>query len=240
VELRTYARIIRRRIWLIVALPLLVLLIALLTQKPTPTTFHASMRLAVGVPPLPVEKGMNFDPRLTSGQASEFLADDFTEVVRGSAFAKAVSKRLPAEISIPPGAIVGATSAEKHHRILYLDISWPDQEQLLAISQAVIQTMREDGGTYLAQLGAADAEVTLLDGPNIAPVGPSLRRRLDIPLRVMLALIAAVALVFFLEYLDDTVRTTADAEALGIPILGEIPGQRSHLPRTRSSTSLRS
>ncbi len=228
-ELRAYARIIRRRIWLIVALPLLVLLIALVTQRPTPTTFHASMRLAVGVHPLPAEPGLNFDPRLTSGQASEFLADDFTEVVRGSAFAAAVSSRLPAGISIPPGAIVGATSAEKHHRILYLDINWPDREQLVAISQAVIQTMREDGDTFLAQLGAADAEVTLLDGPNIASVGPSLRRRVDIPLRVMLALVAAVALVFLLEYLDDTVRTTADAEALEIPVLGEIPGPRSGL-----------
>jgi len=228
-ELRTYANIITRRLWLVVALPLMVLLFALATHRPTPPMFHASMRLAIGVPPLAVERGMNFDPRLTSGQASEFLADDFTEVIQGSAFAAAVSKRLPAGLVIPAGAIAGSTSAEKHHRILYVDITWPDETQLSAISQAIIQTMREEGSTYLAQLGAADAKVYLLDGPNIAPVGPSLRQRLDIPLRVALALVAGLALAFLLEYLDDTVRDAADMEALGIPVLGEIPKPRSHV-----------
>jgi len=228
-ELRTYARIVMRRWWLVIGLPLLVLGIALLTRRPAPPMYHASIRLAVGVPPLPAERGMGFDPRLTSGQASEFLADDFTEVIQGSAFAEAVSKRLPDGVTVPPGAIVGSTSAEKHHRILYVGVTWPDPDQLSAISVAIVQTMKEEGHRFLAQLGAADAEVHLLDGPNIAPVGPSLRQRLDIPLRVALALIAALALAFFLEYVDDTVRDPGDLESIGLSIIGEIPAGRSRL-----------
>lgn len=226
-ELRTYAKIIYRRMWLVIALPLLVLVMALLTRQSPQPAFHASMRLAIGVPPLPAERGMDFDPRLTSGQASEFLADDFTEVIRGSAFAVAVSKRLPDDLTIPPGAIVGSTSAEKHHRILYVGVTWPDPSHLEAISRAIIETLEQEGSSYLSQLGAADAAVHLLDGPHIAPVGPSLRQRLDIPLRVTLALIAALALIFFLEYLDDTIRNAGDLEALGMTVLGEIPDRRS-------------
>jgi capsular polysaccharide biosynthesis protein len=41
--------------------------------------------------------------------------------------------------------------------------------------------------------------------------------------RLLLALVAGLALTFLLDYLDDSVRGRADLEAMGIAVLGEVP-----------------
>jgi capsular polysaccharide biosynthesis protein len=41
----------------------------------------------------------------------------------------------------------------------------------------------------------------------------------------MTALAAGVALAFLLDYLDDSVRGARDLEALGLAVVGEIPGR---------------
>ena len=66
----------------------------------------------------------------------------------------------------------------------------------------------------------------MIDPPTISLVGPSLRQRLDLPLRTILALVAGIGLAFLLDYLDDTIRGRTDIEALGLPILAEIPQAR--------------
>jgi capsular polysaccharide biosynthesis protein len=46
---------------------------------------------------------------------------------------------------------------------------------------------------------------------------------MDIPIRVAIALLAAVALAFIVDYLDTSVRDARDAEQLGLRVIGEIP-----------------
>jgi capsular polysaccharide biosynthesis protein len=65
--------------------------------------------------------------------------------------------------------------------------------------------------------------VTLIDGPTINPVGPSLRSRLEMPLRRLLGLLIGIGLVFLLEYLDTSIRSRQELEALGFTVIGEIP-----------------
>jgi capsular polysaccharide biosynthesis protein len=67
--------------------------------------------------------------------------------------------------------------------------------------------------------------VYVIDESPPMAVGKSLRERLDLPIRLFLALLAGVALTFLLDYLDDTVRDQAELEAMGITVLGEIPRQ---------------
>lgn len=50
-----------------------------------------------------------------------------------------------------------------------------------------------------------------------------MREQLDIPIRVLIALLAALALVFILDYIDTSVRDARDVEALGLSVIGEIP-----------------
>jgi capsular polysaccharide biosynthesis protein len=44
-----------------------------------------------------------------------------------------------------------------------------------------------------------------------------------LPVRLLLALAAGIALVFLLDYLDDSVRGRSELEAMGIAVLAEVP-----------------
>jgi capsular polysaccharide biosynthesis protein len=53
-----------------------------------------------------------------------------------------------------------------------------------------------------------------------------LREQLDLPLRLLLALAAGIALAFLADYLDDRVRGREDVERMGLRVVGEIPKKR--------------
>jgi capsular polysaccharide biosynthesis protein len=158
------------------------------------------------------------------------MVDDFTEVVKSGAFAADVSRRLADKgVVVPAGAIQGSAATGKQHRILTLTITWPNRDQTLAIAQAAIAALQEDSPKYFPQLGDQPAIAKPLDEPVVGVVPPSLRERLDLPIRLALALVAGIALAFLLDYLDDTVRDAREVEAIGLHVLGEIPPLRGWL-----------
>jgi len=235
-ELKTYARILWRHGW-VIALLLLVVVIASLPGlfSAKPVVYQAGMRFAVGVVPEPSTGAYYTYDRYYTWLASEYLVDDLAEVVRSSAFAGAVSRRLAAQgIQVPAGAIQGSTQAGKLHRILSLSITWGQEQELRLIANAAVQTLQEESATFLAQLGTENAHVALIDPPVVGVVGASLRERLDLPIRLFLALVAGVALAFLLDYLDDSVRGRTDLESMGLQTIAEIPrpsGRRPHFWR---------
>lgn len=227
-ELRRYGKIVRRHLWVVILLPLVALIAGLLFRSPSTPLYQATVRVTIGVVPPPNASPTGED-LYNYELASEYFADDFSEVVKSGAFAQDVSHRLRSQgVEVQPGAIQGFTVAQKQHRILSLIITWPAEEEVRAIAQAAIAALEEESHKYFPQLGVAGAQLFVIDGPSIpgwAPLmlGPSLRERLDLPIRVVLGLIAGVGLVFLIDYLDDSLRETEEVEALGIPVLGRIP-----------------
>ncbi|TEU19432.1 MAG: hypothetical protein E3J21_03785 [Anaerolineales bacterium] len=258
-ELRQYWHIVWERVWIIVVLLVVVLIGSLvLRAKPVPL-YQATMRFLVGVAPeactgdyyifqrwLPLVPVWWVAPDVCTGGcytydryytwlSSEYLADDLSEVVKYSAFADDVSAHLAqgeTPITVSPGAIQGFTVAGKQHRILTLRITWGNADELAAIANAAAEVLPQNGPDYFAPIGVDQARFTLIDRPVVVPVGKSLRERLDLPIRLFLALLAGVALAFLLDYLDDTVRDQAELEAMGMTVLGEIP-RRSREPGIR-------
>ena len=259
-ELRQYWHIVWKRVWIIVALLVVVLIGSLALRAEPAPLYQATMRFLVGVAP-EARTGDYYTvlllwplmahPRCVAPEActrgyytydryytwlsSEYLADDLSEVVKGSLFADDVSAYLAqgeTPITVSPGAIQGSTVAEKQHRILTLRITWGNADELAAIANAVAEVLPQNGPDYFATIGVDQARFTLFDRPVVVPVGKSLRERLDLPIRLSLALLAGVALTFLLDYLDDTVRNGAELEAMGITVLGEIP-RRSREPGIR-------
>lgn len=226
-ELVRYWRIIKRRWWLVAVLLAVVLAAYPLSASRPPASYSASMRFAVGLQPEPRSGAYYTYDYYYTWLTAEYLVDDLSEVVRSNVFAQDVA--TTSGVAVPPGAIQGATSAGKLHRILTVQITWGNADELERIANAVVQVMTERGDTYFAQLGTDSAVVSVIDPPSIGQVGASLRQRLDLPLRLILALLAGVALTFLLDYLDDTVRDRADLAQLSLPILGEIPRPRRRL-----------
>jgi capsular polysaccharide biosynthesis protein len=222
-ELRLYGRIILKRAWIILALVGVVLVVSLVWQPQRPTVYQAHMRFVVGVKPEPQGDYYAYD-RYYTWLTAEYLVDDLAEVVKSRTFAAQVAalSGLPAA----PGAIHGATFAGKTHRVLGVTITWGNEAELGALANATVELLTQRAGIFFAQLGADAAVVSLIDPPQIGGVGRSLRERLDLPLRLLLAVAAGIGLAFLLDYIDLTVRHRSDLAALGLPILAEIPMRR--------------
>lgn len=237
-ELRQYWRIVRRRWWIIAGLILVSLVGSIVFRShPTPM-YQASMRFTIGVAPESDSERVTMDPLYSAYLASEYIADDFTEILKSESFAGDVTARLAGHgIVVSPGAIQGYTVAEKQHRILSMQITWPDEDQLRAIAAAARQTLEEENAKYFTQLGAEGAQVFVIDSPTVVSLGVSLMDRLEIPIRIVLGLVAGLGLAFLVDYVDDTIREPEEVEGLGMSVLGQIPssGWRERLPWRRRS-----
>jgi capsular polysaccharide biosynthesis protein len=228
-ELCLYWHIVRKRIGIILALIGVVLVSYWALRPPVSTSYVAHMRFVVGVRPEPASAEYYRYDRYYTWLTAEYLVDDLAEVVKSKAFAGDVATL--SGLDVPGGAIQGATSAGKLHRILQVSITWHDPEQLERIANAVVETLQTRGHVYFAQLATDEATLAVIDPPAISPVGASLRQRLDLPLRLILALAAGIGLAFLADYVDDSVRSRSDLIALGLTVLGEIPGRRQGLFR---------
>ncbi|MEM7536419.1 MAG: hypothetical protein AAF639_29820 [Chloroflexota bacterium] len=269
-ELLEYWQIIRRRWWIPATLALLVGILSLLLQflqnslaneqpVPQPTVvetdtsididieYKASMRIIIGVlPAQDVADGQNltYDPLYYAWLTSEYLVDDFTAVVQSRLFADNVSQRLSdANIEVPSDLIQGSATAQKQHRIVTLSLTWPDEDELVQIAEAINNEVVENATDYFYQLATTNVRISVLDSPpvidivepeeeepeepieeviEIAPE-PQLNSIVSVVLRMMLAFMVGIGIIFFLEYIDMSVRDRRQLEEMGFPILGEIP-----------------
>ena len=224
-ELKDYFRVIWRYWWLIAALVVVVGVGSLIFRAQPVPQYQAGVRFTIGVNAPPATEVSGYDPILTSYQASEYIRDDFVEIIKSDTFADDVNAMLAkmgaSEIKISKGNISAAI--EKQRRLMSLTITWHNAAQAQKIADAAVANLSENNAKYFAQLGAAGASVAVIDKPVAYLVGASLREQLDIPIRVLLALLAGIALAFILDYLDTSVRDARDAEKLGLRVVGEIP-----------------
>ncbi len=224
-ELREYWRVIWRYLWLIVALPVVVGIGSWVFRPQAAPVYAASVRFTIGVNAPSAKDVTGYDPILTAYQASEYIRDDFVEIVQSDSFAADVNAQLEkmgvSDVKIGKGNISG--TIEKQRRLMSLAVTWNNGDQALQIAQAAVKNLAENNAKYFAQLGSSAATVSIIDQPGVYPVGKSLREQMDIPIRIALAFLAAIAIAFIADYLDTSVRDTRDVEALGLRVVGEIP-----------------
>jgi capsular polysaccharide biosynthesis protein len=227
-ELRDYVRVVWRYLWLIAALAVIVGVGSFIFRTQPAPQYTASVRFTIGVSAPPPSQVQGYDPILTSYQASEYIRDDFVEIIQSDVFADDVNAQLKKAgvtgVTITKGSLSAAI--EKQRRLMSMTVTWNNPEQAQKIADAAVTNLTENNGKYFAQLGATGAMVAVIDKPSVARVGASLREQVDIPIRVLIALLAGITLAFILDYLDSSVRDAREAEALGLHVIGEIPGTR--------------
>jgi capsular polysaccharide biosynthesis protein len=222
-ELIRYWQIVRRRWWLVVGLLLLVAAGTLLTYDWSPPQMYAvSMRFNVGIDPVPPSDAeYTYDP-LDVWRSSEYLMDDLASAVRRAEFARRVAARL----SDPNVNLAGTLGAATEFRVLTVSAHGPDDGLLAEIAAAATAVLNEEAADLVGPLGDARPVLRLIDPPVVVPTGRGLRDKLEIPIRLGLALLAGVAGVFLLDYLDRSVRGPDELEKMDIPVLAEIPRHR--------------
>ncbi len=220
--MRQYGRILWKRAWIIAALTILAGLVSFLVS-PAREGYEATMKVSVGVLPEQARDNVYQYDRYYSFLTSEYMADDFGEIVKSQKFLQDVRQEL-GDDSIPLGAILGDRSTKKTHRLLEITVSARTDDQTQRIADAVIGVMQSRGNQYLAQLGTDKAVVTVVDPPLVYPASRGSKALLDLGMRTGLGFVAGLALVLLLEYMDTTVRDRKEAEGLlGVAILGELP-----------------
>jgi capsular polysaccharide biosynthesis protein len=225
-ELSHYASVLRRRWWLIAAITLLSFGAAVLAAWRGPCAYTASMRMAVSVVPEPRREGYYGYDYYYPWLASEYLADDLSELVRSQAFAEDVSGELG--FRVDPATLASVARTKKTHRMLDLSICGSEGPRTLEIAEAYERVLNTRLGDYMGMLQANNGFVRIINRPALGRAAGSVSLIGEIALRTAIGGLLAVGLAFLLEYLDDRLRTRREVEdLLQWPVLGEIPAQRS-------------
>ena len=224
-ELRQYWHVIWKRVWIPILLVAVVAIVSLATQSRPAPTYTTQMRFTVSVEP-PLIDERHYDVYIPAFVSSEYLVDDLTEILTSHDFANEVNTHL-AEAGVAIAISKGVIAADREHRILTLNASWGNAAELQQIAQAIVTAVEEDSLKYNLQLSLLNASIKSIDEPSPPfAVPPPLTQRLDLPLRLILALVAGLALTFLIDYLDTSVRNAPELEAMGIPVLAEVPKQK--------------
>jgi capsular polysaccharide biosynthesis protein len=215
------------RWWWVVVIPVVVAAIFvvpdLLRESPaTSGGFNVTLRYSAA------QVASNLVPRDGDYQdvwlASELTVNALTDWVRSGSFRDEIRQQLETNGSeIDLGAL--GVAADNKRSIGQLSLSYPDADQLAAITEAAIVVLKGRAQTYFPQLGNEPAAVTILDTPQVVPAPPPLANRFAPLIRLAVALLGGILLAFLVEYLDPTLRRREQVEALGLPVIGSIPRQ---------------
>lgn len=226
-ELRSYLSVLVRRWPLIVALPLVVLLVAVYQDVTRTTNYTATASISViRSPDPPVEGDYTYD-EYYNYLASEFAVDDLVEIVSGSVFSEAVAERLrELGFDIDGEAVQSALSGDRTHRIVSLEATTTEGDKSIAIAVAAAQQLQESGLSYLGAEDESPAIVQMVEIPDSANADTG-RARLILLLGIIVAAGLGALLALLVDYLDDRLyEPEAAAVATGLPHIATVPGER--------------
>jgi capsular polysaccharide biosynthesis protein len=220
-ELRLIIKILVRRWWLVIVPPALVGVITLITYQAPATAYATTLRFAVGYPPETNTTSL-YDRKYPAWLASEYIAGGLSDWAKTGDFAQAVADDAGASAGLTAAEVAGSITSDHLRSIVVLYLNGGEADKLKAIGTSAIKVLQTRNGQVFPQNGDG-ASVTALDSVSIGAAPPSLRNRLDIPIRLALGLAFGVALAFIAHYFDPRVRDRAEVEAIGLSIIGEIP-----------------
>lgn len=231
-ELIAIWHIVKRRWWLIALPPLVALILTLPTLSHVispPVSYLVQLRLTAAAPPDAEIEGITTpyeDTVYVPLLASEYVVVNMPHWITSDAFADEVSAVLEQQGSTITDNLSSAFIADSFRSILTLYVVWDDPNEIQAIADAAVMVLQTRNQTYFPQFAATPVEVVPLDDTEVSELAPPLTARIAPLIRIAVALAAGVGLAILVEYLDTSLRTRAEVETLGLPILGEIPAER--------------
>jgi capsular polysaccharide biosynthesis protein len=253
VELRTYGKILRRRIWIIAFVVGVVAIYVgyqySAAHKPASsgTTYQSTVDIRIGLQD-PHSNNPTFTDYLTT---SEALADElatgptFASTTFGTQIIQQIQHDIPTIIDKyhdpnlgnwhDASAITSALSPSRTHSVVHIAVSWPTEAGAWAIARAVGEVITTHISEYLdyqinnkpansADYPIAAAKVTnQAEGSSTVMATSSTKTSLLLALLVV-GLILGIALAFLIEYLDDRIHESSEVvRMLQLPIYGELP-----------------
>ncbi len=220
IELRQYWDVLRKR-WMIVVV---ITLIATLTSgvisyfviKPV---YQASTTLIVGKKAS--ESGQAANQMLDNNVllANQQLAKTYATIAQSRTVEQNVLKDLNLPLTVEGLDSLISVTPVKTTEILEIQVTNQNPE----LAASIANTMAQEFSKAVIEIKKVDS-VSIVDTAVIPdkPIKP--KKTLNVLIAFFVGIMASVGLVFLLEYLDNTVKTSSDVEKLlGIPVLGIIP-----------------
>ena len=220
IELRQYWDVLRKRWMIVVVLPLIAALasgvISFFVIKPV---YQASTTLIVGKKAS--ESGQAANQMLENNVllANQQLAKTYATIAQSRTVEKNVLKELNLSLTVEGLDSLISVNPVKTTEILEIQVTNKNSE----LAASIANTMAQEFSKAVIEIKKVDS-VSIVDTAVIPdkPIKP--KKTLNVLIAFFVGLMASVGLVFLLEYMDNTVKTSNDVEKLlGIPILGIIP-----------------
>lgn len=209
-----------RRWWLVAGLPVIVLLGTLIASSSQP--YVATVKAEILLPGDTEDTGDAERPEL-------MIMDDAPVVMTSQRFVALVQAQLDSPIGSGPSLsddeIKDSLSATRYSRVLEIRVERDDQDEALAIGQAVASVLPDAVNNLMVADGAAKATVNILENPEQA-LQDAESRRLLLVVQTLVALAAGCGLAAFAAALDERIYVENAAMTLGLPILADVRSGR--------------
>lgn len=226
-ELRHYLSIMRQRLALIIV-TVVVAIAAAWAATPRTAVYSANSTLVVGPRQFSVDSSSG---DLSGDRATglERLARTFASMIDSEPLAQSALDLTNAPRSA--ASVVAETSAAPvtGTQLLRISVSDPDPAVAQSLADGLADAFITQVENYDAEAPAAEGSVPsvpvyIFERAKLPTVPRPLGLVRNLTVAALFGFLAAVAVVFLLEYLDVTVKGSEDAERrLGLPVLGVIP-----------------
>ena len=224
-ELMLIWRVVVRRWWLIVLPTVMAFLVTIPSLKSIispPVTYSATIRFTASSKPS--GSGTFQDQSYTPWLASEYVVTGLAAWVKTDSFASEVSTEMASQgKTLTAGQVQGAINSDSARSVMTLYLTGPDSDTLQAIGQACVTVLANKTGDYWPQTDGQKLYVVPLDSISVVPAVPPLATRLSPLVKIGIGLALGLILAFLAEYLDRSLHTRAEVEALGLPVVAQIP-----------------
>ena len=252
-ELRDYASIIRRRLWIIL---LVVVIVGLYSGyqyyklHKTPGALKTSQSQVTMLIGLQANSGVTIHNNYSDYvSVSESIADEYVNgpTLTSPSFDHLVYEQILADESqsgthsdfggLQEGNIAGALSPGRAHSLVTVTATWPNGAGAQAIAKAVGEVTAAHIDEYMDYVISTNSSLSTGNSRPViaakvvtdatAPItvaGSSASKPTLLAALIIVGLIIGIALAFLIEYLDDRIRRRRDVvQLLQLPVYGEIP-----------------
>ncbi|KEO80160.1 YveK family protein [Paenibacillus sp. SEL1] len=233
-QLKEYIRLIRKRMWLIGSIVLLVCtVVGIKNVYFTPQIYEATAKLIINQTPRPDRAGV-VDYSVV--QTNIALTNSYKQIMISSAIMDQVVASFP-DLKVTPSALAQKLRVNTAGDSQVMDVTIRDLSYTKAVKtvnavakvfkRQIPSIMKMDNVTILSEASLNDPAVPVNSNPAI-----------QIFIAFVTSLLLGIGLAFLLEVLDDTFKNEEDIEKeLGLPTLSLITKMKKEDKRSDSSTT---
>lgn len=221
-DLKKLAKVFQKRLWILLLIPIVAVATSCYLSIYVIEPSYESTTTLIVINQREESaniRGVSYDDLLIG----EELVKNYKEIIKSRTVTSTVIKELNLE-NMTSGVLTRRIEAEAKNDTSIIEVKVkgrsPEEanlinEKLCEVFNRTVFNLWENRNVKIIDHAEASRE----------PVSPNLK--LNIALAVIAGLLTSTVIILLLEYFDDTIKTTEEAEErLGIPVLGIVPNLR--------------